>query len=113
MRISDWSSDVCSSDLERDNDSDVDFFEESSLAKPHEPNPSWAELPSADMLSIDAADELLRSRPANLITIIGERNGGKTTLITEIYEQFMRGPFAAHMFCQSRSLLGFEKKTFQ
>src|SRR3546814_19059204 len=68
---------------ERDNDSAVDVFEESSLAKPHEPNPSWAELPSADMLSIDAADAWLRSRPANLITIIGERTGGKTTLITE------------------------------
>src|SRR3546814_12332179 len=65
------------------------------------------------MITIDDAEELLRKGTENIITSIGERNDSKTTLITEMYEQFMRGPFAAHMFCQSRSLLGFEKKTFQ
>ncbi|PRE16823.1 hypothetical protein C6P72_23855 [Burkholderia gladioli] len=55
----------------------------------------------------------MRWRPANLVAIVGERNGGKTTLVSEIYERYLRGPFAGQDFCHSRTLIGFEQKTYQ
>lgn len=70
-------------------------------------------LPPSGMLSIEEADALLRWRPACLVAVVGERNGGKTTLVTEIYERFLRGPFAGTLFAHSQSLLGFERKSFQ
>lgn len=74
---------------------------------------AWLELPPAGLLSIIEADELLRWRDAHVVAVVGERNGGKTTLISEIYDQYLRGPFADHEFCHSRSLLGFEQRSFQ
>ncbi|MCK1384443.1 hypothetical protein IVB31_09225 [Bradyrhizobium sp. 21] len=55
---------------------------------------------------------MLRWRPATLVAVVGERKSGKTTLITEIYERFLRGPFAGQLFCYSQTLLGFEKKSY-
>ena len=94
--------------------SDTDVFEAGEgTPAPDSTEGAWVELPSAGLLSILEADELLRWRFANLVSVIGERNGGKTTLISEIYDRFLRGPFAGHSFCHSRSLLGFEQKSFQ
>lgn len=94
-------------------DNDVDVFEEVEAGQPVLHDQRWVELPPSGMLSIDDADALLRWRPASLVAIIGERNGGKTTLVTEMYERFLRGPFAGTLFAHSLSLLGFERKTFQ
>lgn len=96
-----------------DGDADVDVFDSASEGQAAESDPRWVELPSSAMLNVEAADALLRWRPAVLVAIIGERNSGKTTLITEIYEQFLRGPFASSLFADSLSLLGFERKSFQ
>lgn len=91
---------------------DVDVFERA------EPDQSAADgenvaLPSAEMLSVEEADTLLRWRAASLVAIVGERKGGKTTLVSEIYERFLRGPFADCLFTHSLSLTGFERKNFQ
>lgn len=95
------------------NDKDVDVFEQSEGDRATDIDPSFLALPSSAMLSVEDADALLRRRAASLIAVVGERNGGKTTLITEIYERFLRGPFADALFCNSLSLLGFERKSFQ
>ena len=94
-------------------DDDVDVFEGVEAGKPVEQDPRWLTLPPSNMLSIEDADAMLRWRPASLIAVVGERNGGKTTLVTEIYERFLRGPFAGALFAHSLSLLGFERKSFQ
>jgi len=73
----------------------------------------WVVLPSAELLDVPGADELLRWRAANLVAVVGERNSGKTTLITELYERYLRGAFAGHIFAHSRTLVGFERKTFE
>jgi len=99
---------------ERDEiDDDVDVFEQSVTEQVFEPDQRWTTLPSSAMLSLEDADELLRWREASVIAVVGERNGGKTTLVAEIYERFLRGPFADTFFCHSLSLLGFEMKSFQ
>ncbi|WP_208455578.1 TRAFAC clade GTPase domain-containing protein [Burkholderia gladioli] len=96
-----------------DDEIDVDVFDETSEREAPEADSDWVALPTADLLSVEGADELLRWRPANLVAIVGERNSGKTTLISEIYERYLRGPFADQDFCQSRTLIGFEQKTYQ
>lgn len=99
-----------SDELEQD---DTDVFESINSGYETETDNRWVELPAADMLTLQEADELLRWRAASIIAIVGERNGGKTTLVSELYERFLRGPFADTFFSHSLSLLGFERKTFQ
>jgi len=95
-------------------DADTDVFEAIGTTGPSKDTDGrWITLPAAGMLGIPEADELLRRRNASVIAIVGERNGGKTTLIAELYERFLRGPFAETLFTHSLSLLGFERKTFQ
>lgn len=92
---------------------DIDVFEQAEAGKSVEQDERWMTLPPSGMLSIEDADAILRWRPASLVAVVGERNGGKTTLVTEIYERFLRGPFAGTLFTHSLSLLGFERKSFQ
>jgi hypothetical protein len=92
--------------------SDVDVFEKTDSKIESEADRDWIKLPRCDLLSVEEADELLRWRPATLVAVIGERKSGKTTLITEIYERFLRGPFAGQLFSYSQTLLGFEKKSY-
>lgn len=100
-------------DLEPDDD-DTDVFETSpSVAEVPGAGQRWVELPSASLLSVADADRLLRWRECSLIAVVGERNGGKTTLMTELYERFLRGPFEGKVFADSFSLHGFERKSFQ
>lgn len=99
-------------DVRDDTDEDVFEGEDGQGAKDLDEG-VWVQLPPAGLLSIEEADELLRWRFANIVAVIGEREAGKTTLITEIYDRYLRGPFAGHSFCHSRSLVGFEQKAFQ
>lgn len=94
-------------------DADIDVFEQSNEIHAADQNQGWTTLPPSEMLSLEDADQFLRWRDAAIIAVVGERNGGKTTLVTEIYGRFLRGPFADACFCHSLSLLGFEKKSFQ
>lgn len=94
-------------------DTDVDVFEQSDTSTKPAQNSQWAMLPSSETLTIEEADQFLRWRNAAVIAIVGERNGGKTTLIAEIYSRFLNGSFADTLFCHSLSLRGFEKKCFQ
>ena len=100
-------------DARDDPEDDVDVFERAEPDQPTASGSATVPLPSAEMLSVEDADALLRWRAASLVAIVGERKGGKTTLISEIYERFLRGPFADCLFTHSLSLLGFERKNFQ
>lgn len=68
-------------------------------------------LPSGETLSPAEVDAFLRWRPANFVTIVGDRNSGKTTLICAIYDRFLKGPFAGYLFAGSRTLIGLEKRS--
>ena len=92
---------------------DTDVFERAEAGRAAEPDQRWVSLPPAGMLSVEDADALLRWRDASVVAVVGERNGGKTTLVTELYERFLRGPFANMLFRHSLSLMGFERKSFQ
>ncbi|PHI30893.1 TRAFAC clade GTPase domain-containing protein [Budvicia aquatica] len=68
-------------------------------------------LPSGENLTIDEVDRFLLYRPVRFVTIIGEFDSGKTTLICSLYEKFLKGNFSGYIFSGSRTLVGFEKKT--
>lgn len=97
----------------RGEEEDVDVFEREAVPETSEAAQRWISLPPAGMLTIEDADALLRWRDASVVAVVGERNGGKTTLVTELYERFLRAPFAGCMFSHSLSLLGFEMKSFE
>lgn len=96
-----------------DDDADVDVFDPSEGRRAPDEVPRWAELPQSAVLSVEAADDFLCWRDATVVAIVGERNGGKTTLVTELYSCFLRGTFAEMLFCHSLSLMGFEQRCFQ
>ncbi len=93
-------------------DTDLDVFDRTEREEVAPKEKVWIPLPHADLLSIEDADELMRWRPANVVAIVGERDAGKTTLVAEIYERFLRAPFAGLMFAGSRTLAGFEKRCY-
>lgn len=68
-------------------------------------------LPSGEALDVAGVDEFLRWRPMTLVTIVGDRDSGKTTLISSIYDRFLRGPFAGYLFAGSRTLIGLERRS--
>lgn len=96
-----------------EDDADVDVFERSGTDVSQEVSTRWAELPVSSTLTIEDADKFLCWKDAAIVAIVGERNGGKTTLVTEMYSCFLRGSFADNLFCHSLSLSGFEQKCFQ
>lgn len=95
-----------------EDDTDVDVFEAVARQVDDEVDNGFTDLPPAGLLTVERADALLRWRRAKVVTVVGERFGGKTTLVAETYERFLRGPFAGYLFCHSLSLLGFEQKSF-
>jgi hypothetical protein len=69
------------------------------------------DLPSGELLSPAEVDKFLRRQGAIFITIVGERDSGKTTLVCAIHARFLNGPFANHLFAGSKTLVGLEKRS--
>ncbi len=91
-----------------DEDEDEDEFSTEENASAHA---DQLALPSGNALDIEGVDEFLRWRPSTFVTIVGEQDSGKTTLICSIYERFLRGPFAGHVFAGSRTLMDLERRS--
>jgi hypothetical protein len=68
-------------------------------------------LPSGDALTSEEVNQFLRWRAAAFVTIIGDRDSGNTTLISALYDRFLRGPFAGLTFASSRTLLALERRS--
>jgi hypothetical protein len=74
-------------------------------------NPDAVPLYSGEAITPAEVDEFLRGQPATFVTIVGDRDSGKTTLICAIYDRFLKGPFAGYLFAGSRTLIGLEKSS--
>lgn len=70
------------------------------------------QLPGGRPLDTFEADELLRQFDAKIIAVVGERDSGKSTLISALLRQFKRSPFNNLLFAGSRTMLGFEEKAW-
>lgn len=92
-----------------DVDEGVTGYEESERANGRDE--SLVPLSSGEALDASEVDVFLRWRPATFVTIVGDRDSGKTTLVSAFYDRFLRGPFAGHIFAGSRTLVGLEKRS--
>jgi len=96
-------------------DDTLQEFENDELAESYDVQQSLEpirhSLPSGDALTPTEVDQFLRWKPARFVTIVGDFNSGKTTLICALYDRFLRGSFAGHLFGGSRTLFGLEKKS--
>jgi hypothetical protein len=68
------------------------------------------ELGGEDSLSIAAADAVAAKWAASVALIAGEHNAGKTTLLAELYAQFLKGPFGGWSFAGSDCLIALDRR---
>lgn len=68
------------------------------------------DLPLGDDYDSASAGEITRSSVARVIVLAAPVKSGKTTLVTSIYEAFLRGPLDRFLFAGSHTLLGFERR---
>jgi hypothetical protein len=68
-------------------------------------------LPSGDALTPHEVDHFLRWRAATFVTVIGDSESGKTTLICALYDRFLKGTFAGLGFAGSRTLVALERRS--
>ena len=74
------------------------------------PREQMTELGGEDSLSIAAADALAAKWGSIVTLIAGEQNAGKTTLLVELYAQFLKGPFAGWSFGGSDCLIALDRR---
>src|SRR5689334_12983829 len=55
-------------------------------------------LASGEALTSDEVEQFLRWRAATFVTIIGDSDSGKTTLICALYDRFLHGGFGGLQF---------------
>ncbi|QSF53561.1 TRAFAC clade GTPase domain-containing protein [Brevundimonas fontaquae] len=91
--------------------SDIDAFDD-DVSVPPTAEDDWEPLASTRLFDGVGADAFLRRAPATIVAIVGERGSGKTTLVSTIYERFLREPFGGYLFALSRTLTGFEQRLF-
>jgi hypothetical protein len=82
------------------------------VSSPESEDPQWIELPPGEALSYEEAGETMKVAPTKVILVAGEDDSGKTSLLCGVYEQFSNGDFAGHLFCGSRTLRAFERRSF-
>lgn len=93
-----------------DNGEYDDIAELEDISDPELPESNRSKLGSGEPLTPEDVDRFLMRRPATFVTIIGERNSGKTTLICAIYSLFLRNSGNPFEFVHSKTLIGFEKR---
>ena len=55
-------------------------------------------VPGDKALTMSAANDVLAERPCVVVLVAGEANAGKTTLLAELWAQFLLGPFSGWDF---------------
>jgi len=91
-------------------DEEVNSVEDKTEAKASEKNiTNGIKLFSGEYLSLDEITMISHKFPYRLITILGNPDSGKTTLLATLYDLFQKGPFNEFMFSGSLTQIGFER----
>ncbi len=86
--------------------------EDPQVARKHDAGADYVDLPSGKGLSLADAKEVTRSRFTRVILFAGTVKSGKTTLLASLYLLLQKEPFADYLFAGSRTLVGFETRTY-
>lgn len=72
----------------------------------------WVGLAGADSLSWKEADRVAARHGATIVLLAGNQESGKTTLLLQLWAQFLRGPFAGYRFAGSETLDAFDGRHY-
>lgn len=76
------------------------------------PDPGWVGLPGARSLTWEEADRVAARNGAAIVLVAGNQNSGKTTLLVQLWAQFLHGKFAGYQFAGSETLDAFDDRHY-
>lgn len=76
------------------------------------PDVDWVDLPGSESLDLTDATAVAAHVGSTVILVAGKNYSGKTTLLVQIYAQFLNGPFAGLEFAGSETLDAFDERHF-
>ncbi|MCZ7484142.1 TRAFAC clade GTPase domain-containing protein [Rhizobium rhizogenes] len=68
-------------------------------------------LPGGEAMTSEEVNRFLLGREASFVTIVGDKDSGKSTIVCAIYDRLLRGPYANLAFAQSRTLMALERRS--
>src|SRR5688572_22970922 len=68
------------------------------------------ELPDGLAFTPVTAARITANRLTRVIVVAGDRDSGKTTLVSALFDKFQEGPFAGYLFAGCRTLRGLERR---
>lgn len=74
------------------------------------PEPERVAIASSESFEYEDAARFLAGTEAIVVTLIGDRDSGKSTLICSIYDRFLHGPFAGLQSSGVLTITGLEKR---
>lgn len=72
----------------------------------------WVGLRGAESLSWEQADLVAARHGAAIVLVAGNQESGKTTLLLQMWAQFLRGPFAGYRFAGSETMDAFDDRHY-
>lgn len=74
------------------------------------PEPERVSISSSESFEFEDVRGFLAKRAAVVVTLLGDRDSGKSTLICSIYDRFLHGPFANQRSTGALTITGFEQR---
>ena len=66
-------------------------------------------LSSGRALTVEEGHGVTGERRTKVVVLIGMVKSGKTTVLSELYERFCKGPIGGYLFAGSKTIMGFEQ----
>lgn len=100
-------------DADGDRGADMDGSEPIDTPVPLvDPNAGWTLLSGDQSLSEGEANRVAGHHGGTVILVAGCLDAGKTTMLVQLFDQFLRGPFAGLTFAGSETLDAFDARHF-
>ena len=74
------------------------------------PEPERVPIASSESFGLEDVRAFLAKTPATIVTLLGDRDSGKSTLICSIYDRFLHGPFAGQNSSGTFTITGLEQR---
>lgn len=103
---------IMSDDIKVDNDIITDNGIISSEIPIVEEHNDVLVLPSGEALDIKETYKITAKEDTKLIVLVGPSSCGKTTIIAAVYQMFLRSPVEQLFFAGSKTLLGYEQRSY-